>query len=129
MSSEEKEVQIHCIKAEKSLMNLTQGLQATINYPDSIKIIALQLGTEQVRMKTVILEMLGAVCFVPPNGHQLVLEAMQYYKEKKTEKFRFETIMSTLASLQDNYAPADMEYMVNLEKFFLAGFLVQRLLA
>jgi len=110
MTAEEREVQVLAIKAQKALMNLTPGLQATVLLPDGINILALQLGCELPKMKALVLELLAGVCFFPPKGHQLFLEALHYYKEKKGEKFRFESIVKPLGV--EAVSPSDIDHRV-----------------
>ncbi|XP_014663901.1 PREDICTED: disheveled-associated activator of morphogenesis 1-like isoform X2 [Priapulus caudatus] len=83
---------IGCIKA---LMNNSQGRASVLSHPDSINIIAQSLSTENVKTKTAVLEILGAVCLVP-GGHRKVLDAMQHYRIYACERTRFQTLVNDL---------------------------------
>ncbi|KAJ3088468.1 hypothetical protein HK102_008680, partial [Quaeritorhiza haematococci] len=98
LTPHERDCQVQCVRALKAQMNNTYGLQTTMQYEDGINILALSLGCSIMKMKTLALEVMAAVCFVPPNGHALILNAMQYYKEVKKEKFRFQQLVTNLVN-------------------------------
>jgi len=88
------------IKCLKPLSNNTEGLKALVLTPEGIKRIALCMnmadipGSMDVLEWTVsILKILTLVCFVKPNGHKMVLEAMSHYRNKNNESKRFETLV------------------------------------
>ena len=58
-------------------------------YPDSVNILAQSLSTENIRTKTAVFEILGAMCLVP-GGHKKVLEAMLHYQKYAAERTRFQ---------------------------------------
>ncbi|KAI9142770.1 formin homology 2 domain-containing protein [Paraphysoderma sedebokerense] len=82
---------IRCLKA---VMNNSTGLQALLVFKNSINFLSLSYDCENLRMKQVVLELLASLCFVPPNGHELVSDALTYYKDKKKEIYRFDDIMT-----------------------------------
>ena len=50
------------------MMNNQHGLTGVMETPDGINTLALSLDCDSIRMRTLVLEMLAAICFVPPNG-------------------------------------------------------------
>ncbi|MEE6494065.1 hypothetical protein FKM82_017011 [Ascaphus truei] len=91
------ESQIHtsligCIKA---LMNNSQGRAHVLAHSESINVIAQSLGTENIKTKVAVLEIMGAVCLVP-GGHKKVLEAMLHYQKYASERTRFQTLINDL---------------------------------
>ncbi|XP_061889808.1 disheveled-associated activator of morphogenesis 1-like [Entelurus aequoreus] len=91
------ESQIHtsligCIKA---LMNNTQGRAHVLEHSESINTIAQSLGTENIKTKVAVSEILGAVCLVP-GGHKKVLEASLHYQTFASERTRFQTLVTDL---------------------------------
>ncbi|KAJ8288982.1 hypothetical protein COCON_G00016410 [Conger conger] len=97
MDYETTESQIHtsligCIKA---LMNNSQGRAHVLSHSESINIIAQSLGTENVKTKVAVLEIMGAVCLVP-GGHRKILEAMLHYQKFAFERTRFQTLLNDL---------------------------------
>jgi len=79
-------------------MNNAYGLSVTMEYQDGINIIALALNCDSFRIKILVLEILAAVCFVDEKGFNLVLNAMQYYKETLREPFRFHMLIKAIQS-------------------------------
>lgn len=57
--------------------------------------IAQSLGTENIKTKVAVLEILGAMCLVP-GGHKKVLEAMVHYQSYADERTRFQGIVNDL---------------------------------
>ncbi|XP_063226391.1 disheveled-associated activator of morphogenesis 1 isoform X2 [Bacillus rossius redtenbacheri] len=83
---------IGCVKA---LMNNSTGRAHVLAHPTSIDTIAQSLGTENIKTKVAVLEILGAVCLVP-GGHKKVLEAMLHYQRFSAERTRFQGIINDL---------------------------------
>ena len=88
LDTAEKEALAQSIRCMKTLMNNAIGLSAVVNYPSGISILALGFCCSNVKMKAMVLDMLGAVTQIP-SGHALVLSAIEYYKIVKFEKFRY----------------------------------------
>ncbi|XP_025103883.1 LOW QUALITY PROTEIN: disheveled-associated activator of morphogenesis 2-like [Pomacea canaliculata] len=83
---------IGCIKA---LMNNSQGRAHVLAHPSAINIIAQSLAVDNVKTKTAVLEILGAMCLVP-GGHRKVLEAMLHLQNYAGERTRFQLLMCDL---------------------------------
>ncbi|KAJ3127754.1 hypothetical protein HK098_005871 [Nowakowskiella sp. JEL0407] len=105
VTPEECDVQVQLMRALKALMNNTHGLRAIIEYPEGINILTLSLSCPTIKTRTLTLELLAAVCFLPPNGHDLIIAAMHHFKQVKREKCRFETLLKSLA-----YDEADSDF-------------------
>lgn len=58
-------------------------------HPSAINIIAQSLAVDNVKTKTAVLEILGAMCLVP-GGHRKVLEAMLHLQNYAGERTRFQ---------------------------------------
>ena len=46
--------------------------------------------------QNLVLELMGVVTMLPPDGHKLALDAMTAFKESKAEKLRFFTLVEAL---------------------------------
>ncbi|TWW71543.1 Disheveled-associated activator of morphogenesis 1 [Takifugu flavidus] len=90
---------IGCIKA---LMNNSQGRAHVLGHCEGINIIAQSLGTENIKTKIAVLEILGAVCLVP-GGHRKVLEALLHYQRFAAERTRFQSLLTDLDRLTGHY--------------------------
>jgi hypothetical protein len=54
------------------------------------------LHTSDVNVKIKVLEILGAICLIP-DGHRMVLTALDHFREFAGERVRFQTIVADLA--------------------------------
>ncbi|KAJ3097871.1 hypothetical protein HDU97_004491 [Phlyctochytrium planicorne] len=84
----ERDCQLYCVRAMKAQLNNTFGLQATIGHPEGVRSLALGLGCQSLRIQTLTVEVLAAVCFVPPQGHTLILDALEAVKKAGTSRFQ-----------------------------------------
>lgn len=97
---------IRCLSA---LMNNSHGLKSVMSHPNSLKIIAQSLSTDNMATKLMVMQILGAVCLVP-DGHKKVLEAMTHFQEFAGERLRWQTVVDLLArETQINNLDADMK--------------------
>ncbi|GFS32251.1 disheveled-associated activator of morphogenesis 1 [Trichonephila inaurata madagascariensis] len=83
---------IGCVKA---LMNNSSGRAYVLAHPTAINTIAQSLSTENIKTKTAVLEILGAMCLVP-GGHKKVLESMLHFQKFAAERTRFLTVVNDL---------------------------------
>lgn len=81
-----------CVKA---LMNNSTGRSHMLAHPTGINIIAQSLGSENIKTKVAVLEILGAICLVP-GGHRRVLDAMLHYQTYASERTRFQGVINDL---------------------------------
>lgn len=88
-----------CLKA---LMNSTEGRTHVLAHPSAMDIIAQSLRTENLKTKTAVLEILGAMCLVP-GGHKKVLDAMVHFQRYASERTRFQTLISDLGCNANEY--------------------------
>ncbi len=71
-------------------------------HPTGINVIAQSLGSDNVRTKIAVLELLGAMCIVP-GGHKKVLDAMIHYQHYACERTRFQGIINDLDRTTGKY--------------------------
>ncbi|XP_078350098.1 disheveled-associated activator of morphogenesis 2-like [Oculina patagonica] len=90
---------IGCFKA---LMNSSHGRAHVLAHPSCINIIAQSMGTENVKTKIQVLEILGAVCLVP-GGHKKALDAMTHFQKFNEERTRFQTLLNDLDRTTGHY--------------------------
>lgn len=96
LDNDERELQHQYIRCFRTIMNNAIGLTAVMKSSDGVSILTLGYDCKSVKMKAKLIEILGAVCLVLPNGHDLVVEAFTDFQIKKGEKFRFETLVNDL---------------------------------
>ncbi|NXD28799.1 FMNL1 protein, partial [Spelaeornis formosus] len=68
------------------------GFRLVMNHPTCINQITLSLSNNNVRTKTLVLELLGAICLAR-GGHDIIMAAFDNFKEVCREKNRFEKLM------------------------------------
>eukprot|EP00126_Sphaerothecum_destruens_P003636 Sdes_comp17403_c0_seq1m6617 len=88
-------VHSHIIKCIKALMNNNCGLEIVIQHPEGINTISKSLVTTNCRTRTLVFEILGAVCLIP-DGHRQVLEGIRHLQASYSLPFRFWTIIESL---------------------------------
>ena len=94
-----------CIKCLKSLMNNKHGLTSVMGHAESLVVITLSLRSPSIRTRTLVLEILGAVCLIP-GGHPRILDAMSHFAKYTGERARFDTVVHCLTtdiSAKGNY--------------------------
>ncbi|KAJ3217043.1 Dishevelled associated activator of morphogenesis 2 [Dinochytrium kinnereticum] len=116
----DKDCQLYSIRAMKAQLNNTFGLQAAINHPEGVRSLALGLGCPSLRIQTLTIEVLAAVCFVPPRGHALILDALENVK-KGNGINRFQNLVDILENETSKDQSAQyLEYQISCMTFINA---------
>ncbi|XP_077978511.1 formin-like protein 2 isoform X2 [Glandiceps talaboti] len=122
-----------CIMCLRAIMNHQYGFNLVINHSSAINMIALSLNHKSHRTKTLVLELLAAVCLVQ-GGHEIILKAFDHFKEVSQESQRFEKLMEYFRKYEDTnidimvacmqfinivvHSVDDMNYRVHLQYEF-----------
>ncbi|XP_076030296.1 disheveled-associated activator of morphogenesis-like protein [Oratosquilla oratoria] len=96
-------IHTHVIACVKALMNNSNGRKHILAHPTCMNVISQSLNTENLKTKTMVLEILGGVCLLP-GGHKKVLEAMLHFQKYSGERTRFQTLIVDLDRSWGNYA-------------------------
>ncbi|CAL4086943.1 unnamed protein product, partial [Meganyctiphanes norvegica] len=88
-------IHTHVIASIKALMNNSNGRKHILAHPTCMNTISQSLRTENLKTKTMVLEILGGVCLLP-GGHKKVLEAMLHFQKHQGERTRFQTLIVDL---------------------------------
>ena len=86
-----------------------------IGHRDAINSIALSLKHKEYRTRSLVLELLAAVCLVD-GGHSIVLRAFDNFKEIYKETYRFETLMNFFRK-DSNECDFNIDFMVACMQF------------
>lgn len=81
-----------CVRCLRAIMNHQYGFHMIIGHKDAINSIALSFKHKEHRTRSLVLELLAAVCLVD-GGHSIVLRAFDNFKDTYKEMYRFETLM------------------------------------
>lgn len=101
-----------CIMSLRSIMNNKKGFNMVMEHPQAINCLALSLNHTSVRTKTLVLELLAAICLVK-GGHELIIAAFNNFKLACHERLRFETLIYYLK----NQEKFNVDFMVSCLQF------------
>ncbi|CAF2626482.1 unnamed protein product [Rotaria sp. Silwood2] len=101
-----------CIMCLRAIMNNQNGFNLVIQHPAALNYITLSLQHKNYRCKSLILELLAAVCLVEL-GHDVILAAFDNFRIVCQERHRFETLMKSFTQpLEFN-----VDYMIACMQF------------
>ncbi|XP_065839537.1 formin-like protein 2 isoform X2 [Oscarella lobularis] len=124
-----------CILCLRALMNNKYGFQAVMEHSSSINYIALCLDHPNYRTKSLVCDLLAALCRFK-GGHDKVISAMDNFRNVQREVRRFKTLADSLLHSQGQvvnmeyraagiglvnaivYTPEDLNYCVHLQYEF-----------
>lgn len=101
-----------CIMCLRSIMNNKKGFNMVMEHPQAINCLALSLNHTSIRTKTLVLELLAAICLVK-GGHELIMVAFDNFKTTCKERLRFETLIYYFKN-QEKFS---VEFMVSCLQF------------
>ncbi len=104
-----------CVRCLRAIMNHQYGFHMIIGHKDAINSIALSLKHKEYRTKSLVLELLAAVCLVD-GGHSIVLRAFDNFKDVYKETYRFETLMNYFRK-DANEPDFNIDFMVACMQF------------
>ena len=87
-------------------MNNKYGFNLVMEHNNAINCIALSLNHHSFRTKSLVLELLAAICLVK-GGHQIILSAFDNFKDVMSENRRFQTLMNYFT----NYESFNIEFI------------------
>ncbi|XP_049792914.1 protein diaphanous isoform X1 [Schistocerca nitens] len=90
-------IQYECIRCLKAIMNNTVGLKQVFTHKEALAIIARSLDPRKPNVMLEAVKLLAAVCLVPPNGHDKVIEAITMRGELEGNG-RFQPIIQSMAA-------------------------------
>lgn len=96
----------------RAIMNNKFGFNLVMEHNNAINCIALSLNHQSLRTKSLVLELLAAICLVK-GGHQIILNAFDNFKDVCNEKNRFQTLMHYFM----NYDNFNIDFMVACMQF------------
>uniref|UniRef100_A0AAY3ZZS3 FMNL2 protein n=1 Tax=Denticeps clupeoides TaxID=299321 RepID=A0AAY3ZZS3_9TELE len=90
-----------CIMCLRAIMNYQYGFNQVMTHPRCVNEITLSLNNKSPRTKAQVLELLAAVCLVR-GGHDIILSALDNFKEVCGERWRFEKLMEYFCQEDSN---------------------------
>ncbi|KAJ4443300.1 hypothetical protein ANN_04968 [Periplaneta americana] len=130
-------IQSECIRCLKAIMNNTDGIKLMFDHKEALTILARSLDPSKPNVMQQAVQVLAAVCLIPPSGHERVLEAITMTGEIKGRE-RFQPVVQglmvkshpslTVGCLQLINAivatPDDMEFRLHLRNEILRAGLI-----
>jgi hypothetical protein len=105
-----------CVRCLRAIMNHQYGFHMIIGHKDAINSIALSLRHKEHRTRSLVLELLAAVCLVD-GGHSIVLRAFDNFKDLYKETYRFESLMNYFRKDSANDSEFNIDFMVACMQF------------
>uniref|UniRef100_A0A8C8H2T0 Inverted formin, FH2 and WH2 domain containing n=1 Tax=Oncorhynchus tshawytscha TaxID=74940 RepID=A0A8C8H2T0_ONCTS len=101
-------LQLTCVACVKAVMNSSAGLHFILDNEGYVRTLSQALDTSNTMVKMQVFELLAALTMFNPQGHHLVMDALDHYKSVKIHQYRFSVIMNEL------HATDNVPYMVIL---------------
>lgn len=101
-----------CIMCLRAIMNNKYGFNMVIKHREAINCIALSLIHKSLRTKSLVLELLAAICLVK-GGHEIILSSFDNFKIVCQEVRRFQTLMDYFI----HYDIFHLEFMIACVQF------------
>ncbi|XP_054279707.1 protein diaphanous isoform X2 [Macrosteles quadrilineatus] len=89
-------IQCECLKCLRAIMNNTAGMKQVFSQKEALTIVAQSLDANKSAVMLEAVRVLAAVCLVPPDGHERVLEAITMSGEMRRQTNRFQPIVDAL---------------------------------
>ncbi|BGP44533.1 hypothetical protein JCM10450v2_000347 [Rhodotorula kratochvilovae] len=99
-TEEEKMVQVECVRCLRALMNTDIGFQRVVARPALVTSIVFSLYSPSTKLRSLVADVLAALCLLSQEGHRLVLAAFSDARLDHGEKFRFEWLVNHIAVLE-----------------------------
>ncbi|GAA49591.1 formin-like protein 3, partial [Clonorchis sinensis] len=107
------------VKCFRALLNNQRGCSMVFDHPRAINVITLCLLHPSSQTKSLVLELLAAVCLII-GGHERVIKAFDNFKREVGEFQRFESLVHYFFT-HETSSPADeynVDFMVSCIQFF-----------
>ncbi|KAL0280838.1 UNVERIFIED_CONTAM: hypothetical protein PYX00_002011 [Menopon gallinae] len=88
-------IQYECIRCLRAIMNNTIGIKQVFKQKDALTVLAKSLDASKPKIMFEVVQVLAAVCLIPPDGHDRVMEAITISAEIKGKE-RFQPIVQGL---------------------------------
>ncbi|XP_035216961.1 protein diaphanous-like isoform X2 [Stegodyphus dumicola] len=124
-------IQHECIKCLRALMNSTVGLKQIFQHSNALSILARSIDPSVPVIMTDAVKLMAAMCLVPPNGHEKVLEAITICGEIEGQE-RFAPIIQGLDKRNETLriaciqlinalvtSPDDLDFRLHLRNEFM----------
>nr|AOV18876.1 diaphanous-related formin 2 [Peregriana peregra] len=139
-NTSERRSTYECVRCLKAFMNNKFGLMSILDHEEALTIMSRTVDPSDPPTMLEAVRLLAAMCLVPPNGHEKVLEGLTVCGEIRSQE-RFVPIISGLA-MRDNpamqvaciqvvnaivFTPDDIDFRMHLRNEFMRTGLIDLL--
>ncbi|KAJ9577726.1 hypothetical protein L9F63_005719 [Diploptera punctata] len=96
-------MQVQCIACLRAVMNFEAGLYYVVGHHEYTRQLAHNLLSHNPTLKLQVYELLCAVSLASPRGHELALDALDYFKEYHGLRYRFEVMVKELKNTDSEF--------------------------
>ncbi|KAK0052992.1 diaphanous-related formin, partial [Biomphalaria pfeifferi] len=136
-NSLERRSTYECVRCLKAFMNNKFGLKNILDHEEALTILSRTVDPADPPTMLEAVRLLAAICLVPPNGHEKVLDGLTISGEIRTRE-RFNPIISGLG-MRDNpamqvaciqlvnaivFTPDDLDFRMHLRNEFMRAGLI-----
>lgn len=89
-------IQCECLKCLRAIMNSTVGVKQMFSQKEALTIVAQSLDANKPTVMLEAVRVLAAVCLIPPDGHERVIEAITMSGEMRRLTNRFQPVVDAL---------------------------------
>ncbi|XP_065819845.1 inverted formin-2-like isoform X3 [Labrus bergylta] len=107
-------LQLTCVSCIRAVMNSSTGLDFILHHSGYIRTLTQALDTSNVMVKMQVFELLAALTLFEPQGHHLVLDALDHYRSLKKQQYRFSVIMNELHGTNNTPYTVTLMSVVNV---------------
>ncbi|XP_037687623.1 inverted formin-2 isoform X2 [Choloepus didactylus] len=90
-------LQLTCISCVRAVLNSPQGIEYILSNQGYVRQLSQALDTSNVMVKKQVFELLAALCVYSPEGHALILDALDHYKAVCSQQYRFSVVINELS--------------------------------
>lgn len=106
--------QLIILKIIDYLLKFQPTIQHLLRIPDSISIIFMNFDPENVSLTKLTLEILNQLCWNSSKGLEAFMQSLNYYKQEKNTKHRFEPFVANLEDTKDALLVETLATFVNV---------------
>jgi len=117
-SGVDKAIMASSIKCLRSIFNTKEGLQEVKEKAGHLRKLVMLLDSEDLLFNGSVLELFQIICI--GDGTSEVSSAFSFYKRKKSESKRFESVVNTLKQATQSSDSQAVEYLINCISFINA---------
>nr|XP_026693253.1 inverted formin-2 isoform X4 [Ciona intestinalis] len=92
---------LQCVGCVKAVMNSRTGLDFVISREDYTRVLSTTLDSANVMVKKQVFELLAAMCIYSSEGKSRSIDAMEHYKQAKSQRYRFSVVINELRNAEN----------------------------